>query len=365
MIKPYLLFYAFFLIIHALPTVAQEATPAGKAGDIFNKSRKLYGADAVEEAGLVSIGGIQQWISVRGRSKDNPVLLFLHGGPGFTVLPVSYYYMRDWEEFFTVVQWDQRGAGKTYFYNYSEKTQQIFDLDRMVLDTEELIDYLKRKYKKRKIILMAHSFGSLLGVKLAQKHPGWFYAYVGMGQFVDFERSEKYGFEQTLVMARKDNNAEAVKALLSIAPFPDPQRPERNFQNMPIERRWLATYGGYYWESKFGSFNDIASMSPDYSAEELQSRNVAQAYSGKMLWDELANINLMSSKIFKCPVVILQGRHDLGTASFLVNEWFSNIKAPSKKIVWFEDASHMVYEEAPGKTLITLVNDVLPLTFQK
>lgn len=345
----------------SVPTsIAQEIKSAITSNDIFNKVKKLHGENAIEETAFVSIGGIEQWVSVRSRDKDNPILLFLHGGPGFTVSPVSYYYMRNWEEYFTVVQWDQRGAGKTYSYNSSEIRD--FDVDTMVSDAAELVEYLTKKYKKRKIILMGHSFGSILGVKLALKHPDWFYAYVGMGQFVNFDQSERYGFEQTLAMASKDNNIEAVNELTSIAPFPDLEQPERNYQNLQTERRWLATYGGYYWRSKYGNFNEIAGMSPDYTAEELNLRNVAQGYSGKLLWNELGRINFSTIKHFKCPIVFLQGRHDLGTASFLVDEWFTRIKAPSKKLIWFEDSSHMVYEEDPGKTLVTLVNNVLPLT---
>ena len=364
MLKPNFLIYVFIFLINSTSTYAQEPSSPAKANEIFNNAKKLHGVNAVEETGFVSIGGIKQWVSVRGQDKENPILLFLHGGPGFTVSPVSYFYMRHWEEYFTVVQWDQRGAGKTYVQN-SSQTEKSFNVDTMVGDAEELVDYLRKKYKKKKIILMGHSFGSLLGVKLAKKRPDSFYVYVGMGQFIDFQQSEKYGFEQTLSMARKDNNVEAIKQLKSIAPFPDPEHPERNIQNLQIERTWLATYGGYYWGSKYGSFNEIASMSPDYSPEELTSRNIAQAYSGKLLWGQLSQINLMSVNDFKCPVIIFQGRHDLGTASFLVDEWFSTIKAPSKKLIWFEDASHMVYEEAPGKTLVKLVNDVLPLTQEK
>jgi len=355
-----LLMLFLFLGSFSLNGYSQQAGP--KPNDLFAQIGKIHGENSIDEQGYVSIGGIKQWISVRGRNKDNPILLFLHGGPGFTTSPVAYYYMRDWEEYFTVVQWDQRGAGKTYDANDADQVKKTLSVDRLVLDAEDLSAYLRKKYGKRKIILMAHSFGTILGVKLAQKHPDWFYAYVGMGQFVNFARSERWGYEQTLAAAKKDNNTEAVKELISIAPFPDPKNPQRNLENLGKERRWLATYGGYYWESKFGSFNEVASMSPVYSEAELKLRNEAQAYSDTILWAELGGVDLSGIKNFGCPMIIFQGRHDLGTASFLVDEWFSTINAPSKKLIWFENSSHMLYEEAPGKTLVTLVNQVLPLT---
>jgi proline iminopeptidase len=191
MLKPHFLIYVFIFLINSTSTNAQEASSPAKANEIFNNAKKLYGMNAVEETGFVSIGGIKQWVSVRGQDKENPILLFLHGGPGFTVSPVSYFYMRHWEEYFTVVQWDQRGAGKTYVQN-SSQTEQSFNVDTMVGDAEELVNYLRKKYKKKKIILMGHSFGSLLGVKLAQKRPESCFFYFWIGEFKYFNGSEKY-----------------------------------------------------------------------------------------------------------------------------------------------------------------------------
>ena len=343
------------------------AVMAGNAGaqtpnEIFRGTRAIVTTDGINEQGLVPIGGIPQWVSVRGRHKSNPVLLFLHGGPGFTISPVSYYYMRDWEEQFTVVQWDQRGAGKTYAASDPQAIKATMTIDRMVADAEELIGYLRQKYGKDRIVLMAHSFGTILGVKLAQRHPDWFFAYVGMGQFTDFERSEAEGYAATLAAARADNNEKAVAALSGIAPFPDREHPERNFQNLGTERFWLATYGGYYWRGVFGHNAEIAQFSPDYSQAELKTRDQAEGFSDTLMWDELGHLSFMNVTRFKVPVIIFQGRHDRGTSSALVDKWFAGIKAPAKRLVWFEDSAHMVYEEEPGKTLVSLVREVLPLT---
>jgi pimeloyl-ACP methyl ester carboxylesterase len=341
-----------------LAAVAAAQTP----NDIFRSARTIVTTDGINEQSLVPIGGIPQWVSVRGRHKSNPVLLFLHGGPAFTVSPVSYFYMRDWEEHFTVVQWDQRGAGKTYAASDPAKIKDSMTIDRLVTDAEELIGYLRRKYGKDRVVLMAHSFGTILGVKLAQRHPEWLYAYVGMGQFTDFERSEAAGYAATLAAAKADNNAKAVSALESIAPFPDSKHPERNFENLGTERFWLATYGGYYVHGVFGHNAEIARFSPDYSEAELKIRDEAETFSDTLMWGEVGHVNLMNATRFEVPVIIFQGRHDRGTSSALVDEWFADVKAPRKQLVWFEDSAHMVYEEEPGKTLVSLVREVLPLT---
>lgn len=339
------------------PSIATAQTPNAT----FEEARKLVTPDAINDTGLVKIGGIDQWVSVRGRHRDNPILLFLHGGPGFTVSPVAYYYMRDWEEYFTVVQWDHRGAGKTYAANDPANVRPTMSIDKLVDDAAEVATHLRQKYGKRRIILMAHSFGTILGTKLAQRHPDWFYAYVGTGQFVDFQRSEVEGFKATLAAAHAANNAQAISDLNRIAPFPDPAHPERNLQNLGVERKWLAAFGGYYWPGGEGHNVKISQFSPDYTAAELKIRDEAQGFSGEALWGELGKLSLSQSVTFRLPVVILQGRHDLGTSSVLAEEWFGHVRAPSKKLIWFEDSAHMTFEEEPGKMLVSLVNVVRPL----
>ena len=348
-----------------LASLATTTTPAETPNQAFRQARTLVSPDAIDEQGLVPIGGIQQWVSVRGRHRSAPLMLVLHGGPAFTLSPVSYYYMRDWEEHFTVVHWDQRGAGKTYAANAPEQIAPTMSVDRIVADAEELIGYLRQKYAKDRIILMGHSFGTLLGVKLAQRRPEWLHAYVGMGQFVDFQLSEAEGYAATLAAAKADGNSKAVAELLAIAPFPDPKRPERNLENLGVERTWLATYGGYYWREKFGHNERIAALSPDFTAEELKIRDEAQGFSLRLLWKEVGEVSFMDVTQFKVPVVILQGRHDVGTSSKLAEKWFAKIEAPKKKIIWFEDSAHMVYEEETGKTLVSLVNQVLPLAVKR
>jgi pimeloyl-ACP methyl ester carboxylesterase len=317
--------------------------------------------DGIQEERFVTIGGIQQWITVRGRRRANPILLFLHGGPGFTSLPVSYYFMRDWEEYFTVVQWDQRGAGKTFAASSTKDSQAPLSIDRVVNDADELTRYLCETYAKQRLVLVAHSWGTILGVKLAQRHPERFYAYVGMGQFVDFSRSEKLGYEATLAAARAAKNAEAVAELEAMAPFPDARHPERNLTNLSRERYWLATYNGYYWRGGFGHGEALATFSPDYTAADLHARNEGMQTSNQALWDALGHVDFTEKTRFDCPVIFLHGRHDLGTSATVLSEWYETLHAPSKKQIWFEDSAHMIYEEEPGKLLVSLVQQVLPL----
>ena len=348
------------LLLYVLSTASLAATDDPRA--VFRSVDQIRTDDAIQSDGFVEIGGIKQWISVRGRHGDAPLLLFLHGGPGFTSLPSSYYYMKDWREYFTVVQWDQRGAGKTFAANDAETLRPTMTIDRMVADAEEVVEYLRRTYHRRKIVLVGFSWGSVIGVKLVQKHPDWFYAYVGTGQFVAFQASESMGYQATLAAARKDGNADAIADLERIAPFPDTIHPDRNIANLATERRWLAQYGGYYWRDTIGHEGELNPFSPDYSDKELRQRDIAQGYSIKTLWPEIASVDFRHQTDFKCPMIFIQGRHDTGTSALLLKEWFLTLHAPRKTLVWLEDSGHVAYQQEPGRFLVTLVNEIVPLT---
>jgi pimeloyl-ACP methyl ester carboxylesterase len=182
-----------------------------------------------------------------------------------------------------------------------------------------------------------------------------------MGQFVDAARSEALGYEATLADARAERNTEAISQLEAIAPFPDATHPERNLQNLAVERRWLAHYGGYFKAGGAGQHNAVAQLSPTYTAADLQARQEAHDFILQSMWGELGGVDLNNDIRFDVPVIIMQGRHDRGTSSVLVKEWHDALKVPYKKLIWFEESSHMVYEEEPGKLLVALVNEVLPL----
>lgn len=351
------------LLVLPLWSYGSSANPT--PNETFRDIRKITTKDGIEQQEFVSIGGTKQWISIRARHKNTPILLVVHGGPGFTLSPVSDYSMRDWEEFFTVVQWDQRGSGKSYRAEDKQAIAPTLTIDRLVLDTAEMIEHLRTRFHQDRVVLLAHSFGTIVGAMLAQQRPDLLYAYVGMGQFVNAMRGEKLGYEETLADARADKNEEAIKQLEAIAPFPDAVHPERNLQNLPKEREWLAHYGGYYAAGGMGHFYQIAQMSPTYSAAEMDTRQEAHNFVVETMWKDLAAVDLTKDLQFKVPVIIMQGRHDRGTPSALVKEWHESLKAPYKKLVWFDDSSHMLYEEEPGKLLVALVNDVLPLTRAK
>lgn len=216
---------AVLAIVLSLAFAAPSA--AANAPDprhVLREARQFRSPDAIHDDKFVRIGGIEQWVSVRGRHRDAPFLLFLHGGPGFTSIPNSYLNTAEWQEYFNVVQWDQRGAGKTLGRNPQLKASSL-NIARMTQDAEELASYVRKTYGRNKIVLVGHSWGSVLGLQLAARHPDWFHAYVGIGQVTDMHASEAMGFDATLAAAKAAGDREAVAQLMAIQPYPNPQDP--------------------------------------------------------------------------------------------------------------------------------------------
>ena len=354
------LLIAVTLLVVSFVASAEDTTP----NEVFRAVQRIPTPDGIQKLEKIRIGGIDQWISIRGKHRDAPILLFLHGGPGFTSIPSSYLFMQGWDEYFTVVQWEQRGAGKTYASNDADKIRPTMSIERMVDDAEEVAAYLRKTYGRQRIVLVGHSWGTVPGVMLAQRHPDWFHAYVGIGQVVSMARSEAMGYAAVLKAARDEGNTQAVTELESLAPFPDPTNPARTLASLGKERRWLNQYDGYTWRNGAGHDGDVGQFSPDYSADDAKARLEGLDFSLSSLWTPMSRIDFSHQVRFGCPVVFFEGRHDLNVSSALLGEWFPTVQAPSKKLVWFDDSAHMVIEEEPGKVLVHLVQDVLPLTRQ-
>jgi hypothetical protein len=138
----------------------------------------MSSAKGIDEGSYVTIGGIEQWVTIRGWDRDNPVLLFLHGGPGDVTNPWTFALFAPWERHFTVVQWDQRGAGRT-LRKTGPTVAPTITVERMVQDGIELSEYLRKHLSKEKIIIVGHSFGTILGLAMVRARTELFYAYVG------------------------------------------------------------------------------------------------------------------------------------------------------------------------------------------
>jgi hypothetical protein len=174
---------------------------------------KCTAVDAkLDEESFVYIGGIPQWVTIHGADCANPVVLFLHGGPGNALSPYAKSIYGAWEKQFTLVQWDQRGAGMTFDRN-AELSESKLNVERMAQDGVELALYLTKHLGKQKVILMGSSWGSILGIHMAKMRPDLFYAYVGTGQMVSYRENQNASYEKLLSLASAAGDQTTVSAI--------------------------------------------------------------------------------------------------------------------------------------------------------
>lgn len=357
----------FALCLFACSAVAPAAEPAtapasrAEATKIIADMRRIVTDEGVERLEKVRIGGIDQWVSIRGNDRRNPVLLMLHGGPGWVSMPTSWYFQRGWEEYFTVVQWDQRGAGKTYVENDPEAIAPTMTRERMVEDTIEMVAWLRREFGKDKVFVLGQSWGSYLGLELAQRKPQWLHAYIGMGQVTDAPESERRGWAWTLAQARRDGNDEAIAELESLAPYAQGDAPV-SLADLMQQRKWLNYYGGMVHNRGGGGAEGAAiRLSPEYRDEDVEKVWIANDFSVGHLLAGVLTLDMGRVQRLECPLLLFLGRHDYNVSSSMAAEWFERVEAPSKQLVWFEDSAHEVMNEEPGKTLVSLVRHARPI----
>jgi len=326
----------------------------------------------IEELKPVKIGGVDQWLHIRGRNRNNPVLLSLHGGPGAPMIGGMDATARPWEDYFTVVFWDQRQTGKSYYPADDENAP--LTVKQFIEDTEEVIQYLRDYLNQDKLFVMGHSWGTVLGMHMAKRHPDWLHAYIGVGQVVNLMDNEQVVYERLLSHAKEQKETELVAKLEAIAPYPDPNNPETSFRNNSLlVRTELSRLAGetmvhnLLWDDALEMWNFSQVISQHLTLTDI---------SHSILGDEMAlyrppyeftkefmAIDLPSDvgSSFDVPIFFFTGTHDWHTPRTLSDKWFSQIKAPYKKLIHFKDSSHVVTAEEPGKMLVALVNMVLPL----
>jgi len=359
---------ALAAIIAAFPAAAQPQIQEGSVGPhnraeavkIIADLREIVSPQGLQAIETVPIGGISQAVSIRSQDLRNPVLIYFHGGPGFVEMPLDWWWDRGWDEYFTVIHWDQRNAGKTYTLSGASDPATLTP-ERFQADAEELVQWARKRFGKRKVFVLGHSWGSMLGLKLAAAHPEWLYAYIGMGQLTDGLESERRGWQWTISKARADGNMQAVHEMEAIAPYGAADRP-LTVAAILTQRKWLNHYGGAAWRRPGGDFEAAAfKLAPEYTDEDVRNafkgqEPVTQALLPKVLATDLSTIRRLD-----VPLVLLLGRHDVNVSSEVAAEWFARVHAPSKRLIWFERSGHHITSEEPGKLLTTLVTEARPI----
>lgn len=298
----------------------------------------------------VPIGGIEQWIQMGG-PPGTPVLLYLHGGPGGTSVPVAEAW-RPWEVHFTVVHWDQRGAGRTFAKNGESGCGRL-TIDRMVEDTLEVVGFLTATLGRRKLVVVGHSWGAVLGVHAVRRRPDLFAAYVGTGQLVNKRRNEELNYRREMAQAEKAGNSEALAALRGIGPPPFADR-----EALKILRQWADVLAEGDGDPIQPRPSPIAS---DYSRDEVSSLMKGAEFSRSELYDEIETVDLPAlGTTFGMPFYLFHGTCDQATPIELAEEYFAAIEAPHKEFVRFEGCHHFLAFNRPLDFLRELVARVIP-----
>ena len=330
---------------------------------------RIVDPGGVQEAGYVTIGGVRQWITVRGQDRRAPILLFLHGGPGDAVSDVAYSFQRPWEDYFTVVQWDQRGAGRSGIDR--DKIRGTLTKEQLIADTIELIEQLRRRFHQPRIVLAGQSWGTLLVLEVAHRRPDLLYAGLTMGQQTSWKAAYFEESRQLLMReAAARGDTTRLARLRAIGP-PTAFRDGAAFDAWGHSFLGDTNATGHSWHNAVGA--------RDWSDRAIALALVSPTFAPKMLWagdgidseeiflamyPSLANWTVHGDvgTDFKVPIVFFEGHHDWQAPITLSRAYFAQICAPWKSWVEFPHSAHVLVLEEPGRVIAELVAKILPAT---
>ncbi len=325
----------------------------------------IQGEHAIAELFSVPINGVKQWLLIRGVDRRNPVLLFLHGGPGSAHIGILRNFQKELEKHFVVVQWDQRGAGLSGLEPVPDET---YNKQQFVADGLDVTQYLRERFKQDKIFLVGHSWGSGLGYMLAVRHPEYYRAFAGLGQMS--RDGEGMAYAETLKVARQAKNQEAIRELELLGAPPYKNVPKvkgvlhqaepghEAFAGMMVRFKWSNVLGG---DAKYINIANLVVRELLFSTEYTFTDALAwlrnKAHSVNLTYEECnQNIDLYKDGTeFKIPVFFLLGKWDLLTVPSSAVALMDAITAPQKEIIWF-DTGHEIHWEQPNEYQKVLIN---------
>lgn len=318
----------------------------------------IHAPNGVDEAMFVPIGGINQWITIRGQNRDNPVILFLHGGPGTPTNLLDFSMASAWTPTLTLVQWDQRGAGKSFGNGGTSDSDMT--IERMAQDGIELAQFLRGHLHKDKIIIVGHSWGTILGVHMAKARPDLFYAYVGAGQVVNAQENEAVNYARVLDKAKTLSDTKAVAELQVSGPPPYPA-----MKALTTQRIWAQAYE--HADSYVAREQASSLYAPGYSLLDLyhaiQSiRFTLDTFIGPTMSGSAMKVDLNAlGPDFAIPIFVFEGPDDYITSPELAKAYVDSINAPQKEFVMLDAGGHFAVFTHPREFLKEMNSRVRPL----
>ena len=294
---------------------------------------------SINESMYVDINGSRQWINIYGQNLDNPVLLYLHGGPGSSTSTLDYAFTRKWSDVYTVVTWDQRGCGKSY----DKSRRETITAETMMADGVAMTEFLRKHMNVEKITLLGHSWGSYFGANLALECPDCYEAFVGTGQFIDNNENEKRLYEAALEWSKDDPEGREIV---------ERWYPNRNagLDFLALRNEILKRYG--YDMMKDGTDYNVfftALFNPNYSLKDYMTvlGNVDDSFEPYFVfWDSegFRNMSLLGRYDYAMPFYNINGDMDYQTNFELACEYFQQVNAPAKQLFVMKNATHGLLE---------------------
>ncbi|SHH51375.1 Pimeloyl-ACP methyl ester carboxylesterase [Anaerosphaera aminiphila DSM 21120] len=317
-------------------------------GRFINSQKfKIRSENGIQKTHYITIGGIEQYVQIRGQDILNPIIIVIHGGPGNNMAYYSYYWQANLEEKYTLVHWDQRGCGNTYYRNPKAENP---TLDLLLSDLDELVNYICSEYGKEKVVIMGHSWGTFLGGVYVGKHPEKVLAYVGVGQFNDIWTSEEFATEEAIRLANlgsKTSDAEKIKEQFQLV---------KSSQKIDMkEFMKLRQLTGKYLPngentglvvrlfSPYMTFNDLRwFFSPLFNFNKFIE---TQRKLYDILYSE-SGLSMYNHTKYEVPVIIIAGDCDWITPYSMAQKLFDSISEPRKEFITIEKGGHIPFK--PG-----------------
>lgn len=331
---------------------------------------RIVSPDGIDEARYVTLGGARQWITIRGQDRTAPILLFLHGGPGGAISDIGGFFQRPWEDYFTVVHWDQRGFGRSSVDG--AKLEGTITVEQLVSDGIELIEMLSRELGQEKAFVLGQSWGTVLALEIAHRRPDLLHAAASMGQNThsngNFEETQRLLLEH----AQEHQEADLLEQLQNLGPLPDRTSDEPGwikwvgFVQTEMVRRGFSWYNfrgpGTDWNDRILAMHLVSPSAakppaapdpPFTNGPATPHLEIGASFDG---WSLRGSVGTR----FECPILMISGAHDWQTPKTLTRAYYDEIDAPWKIYVEFPHSAHVVTMEEPGRMIVTLVQCLLP-----
>jgi pimeloyl-ACP methyl ester carboxylesterase len=283
---------------------------------------------AINSSEAVKIGGIKQWVKFQGVDDQAPVLLFLHGGPGNSVMSYADRFTKELQQHFVIVLWDQRESGETARLNSSG---QPISIDLMEADAVELINYLRIRFSCDKIYLAGHSWGGFLGLTVAANHPELLNAYIAISPMIHQVESERISLRWMLDKAKEVSNKQALEELALVnIPFQNPDQ-------LYYHRKWITRFQG----------------------GKVPSKSFVEAWGNKWLnlFNAASQINFITSvPAIECPLYFFLGSMDYQTCFSLAESYYQQVVCKEKKLTWFINSAHNPHLTESAKFQETIID---------